>query len=118
MDFNLKGKRSLLAAVLFFAVVTAFFYAVIAGTMPKYKAVSGSEQLSQTDLSRECVSLGLSSGEYYTGRLYTSEDFENGAVAQGNPDAKYGTFRVVVPLEAGKVYGITGQTATYAKGCM
>lgn len=52
MDFNLKGKRSLLAAVLFFAVVTAFFYAVIAGTMPKYKAVSGSEQLSQTDLSR------------------------------------------------------------------
>ena len=115
MDFNLKGKRSLLAAVLFFAVVTAFFYAVIAGTMPKYKAVSGSEQLSQTDLSRECVSLGLSSGEYYTGRLYTSEDFENGAVAQGNPDAKYGTFRVVVPLEAGKVYGITGQTATYAQ---
>ena len=80
----------------------AFFYAVIAGTMPKHKAVSGSEQLSQTDLSRECVFARTFFRRILYGKLYTSEDFENGAVSQGNPDAKYGTFRVVVPLETGR----------------
>lgn len=101
--------------ILFAGVVTLFFCFLIAATMPKYTTPSTPEELVAVDLSAEYVCLASSNAEVYPGRLYTSEDFAAGTVSGGNPDAKYETCRIVLPLTAGVTYGITGQTATYAQ---
>ena len=108
MDFNLKGKRSLLAAVLFFAVVTAFFYAVIAGTMPKYKAVSGSEQLSQTATGALIV---------FERETKLGEQIDTGTIINATPSPElFGNiFFPNTPLHDGAV--IIRDSKVYAAGC-
>lgn len=110
------GKKSILwRMILFVGVATMFFYLLIVATMPKYTTPSAPEELAAADLSTEYLCLASSNVETYPGRLYTSEDFAAGAVSAGDPDAKFATCRVVLPLTAGVTYGITGQTATYAQ---
>lgn len=101
--------------ILFIIIVSSFFYLLTAGTMPKYVDVMTAEEIARTDLSNECACIGVSSGEYYHGRLYTPEDFANGDISDGNDNEKYATFRIVLPLEKGITYGISGETATYAQ---
>ena len=110
------GKKSILwRMILFVGVVTMFFCFLIFATMPKYTTPSTAEALASADLSKEYVCLAASNAEVYPGRLYTSEDFAAGMVSAGDPDAKYETCRIVLPLAQGITYGITGQTATYAQ---
>ena len=109
-------KRSVLRRMVLFAgVVTAFFYLLIVATMPKYTAPSSAEEIAAADLATEYICLAASNAEIYPGRLYTSGDFAAGTVSAGDAGAKYETCRIVLPLEAGVTYGITGQTATYAQ---
>lgn len=112
---EIEKKRILWRMLLFAGVVTMFFYFLIVATMPKYTTPSTPEELAAADLSAEYICLAPSNAEVYPGRLYTSEDFAAGTVSTGNPDAKYETCRIVLPLTAGVTYGITGQTATYAQ---
>lgn len=99
----------------FISAVTVFFYLIAAATMPKYTTPSTPQELAEADLSKKFVCLAPSNAEVYPGRLYTSRDFVNGEPEAGDPDAKYETCRIVLPLTAGVTYGITGQTATYAQ---
>lgn len=110
-----KRRHTVWLILVFFAMTTLFFSMMIAATMPKYKAVSSPEEIAATDLSEDYICLGEQNAEVYPGRLYDSADFAAGNVSPGDPEAKYQTCRVVLSLEAGKTYGMTGQTATYAQ---
>lgn len=112
----INGKyRTFMVAILFFLIVTLFFYLLIVGVMPKYKTVSSKEDIATTDMAESYICLDASLSECYMGRLYSPEDFEKGILTQGDADAKYATNRITVPVEPGKTYGITGQSATYAQ---
>ena len=110
-----KRRHTVFLIFLFFGIVTAFFYLMIGVAMPKYKAASTKDQITDTDLSRDCICLDSSHAEVYAGRLYGSGDFAAGAPSAGDSGAKFRTSRIVLPLKAGKTYGIMGQTATYAQ---
>lgn len=110
-----KNAKSVSACILFIMIVSSFFYLLTAGTMPKYVDVMTSDEIAAVDLSKECACIGISSGEYYPGRLYTPADFAKGDISQGSADDKYATFRIVLPLEKDITYGLSGETATYAQ---
>ena len=113
---NITGHKGALRRMgAFVCMVTAFFYLLVAATMPKYTAPSTAEEIAAADLSTEYICLATSNAEVYPGQLYTSEDFAAGAVGAGSADAKFETCRVVLSLTPGVTYGITGQTATYAQ---
>ena len=110
------GKKSIWWRMLLFAaVVTTFFYLLIVATMPKYTVPSTPEEIAAADLSAGYICLAPSNVESYPGRLYTSADFAAGTPETSDPDAKFETCRIVLPLTPGVTYGITGQTATYAQ---
>lgn len=115
MDNTRKKRNKPLLIIAFLGMITAFFYCVIVGTMPKYKSASSADEISKTDLSRDYICLDSSVAEVYKGRLYESSDFALGNISDGDPDAKYETCRLVLSLKKGITYGITGNTATYAQ---
>lgn len=112
----MKNKAiTLTASILFVIIVSAFFYLLTSGTMPKYVDIMTADEIAGVNLYKECACIGTSSGEYYVGRLYTPEDFSGGDILQGSSEDKYATFRIVLPLDKGVTYGISGETATYAQ---
>lgn len=116
MNVNMRrNAKTAFVCVLFIIIVSLFFYLLTAGTMPKYVDIMSAEEIAATDLSKECACIGTSSGEYYKGRLYTPADFVTGDISQGNNDDKYATFRIVLPLDKGVTYGMSGESATYAQ---
>ena len=110
-----RNVKTAFVCVMFIIIVSLFFYLLTAGTMPKYVDIMSAEEIAATDLSKECACIGTSSGEYYKGRLYTPADFVTGDISQGNSDDKYATFRIVLPLDKGVTYGMSGESATYAQ---
>lgn len=112
----MKNKAiTLTVSILFVIIVSAFFYLLTSGTMPKYVDIMTADEIAGVNLYKECACIGTSSGEYYVGRLYTPEDFSGGDILQGSNEDKYATFRIVLPLDKGVTYGISGETATYAQ---
>ncbi len=112
----MKNKAiTLSAGILFIIIVSAFFYLLTSGTMPKYVDIMTADEIAGVNLYKECACIGTSSGEYYVGRLYTPEDFSAGDVSQGSSEDKYATFCIVLPLDKGVTYGLSGETATYAQ---
>lgn len=110
-----RNTKTAFVCVLFIIIVSLFFYLLTAGTMPESVDIPSTDKIADVDLSKQGVGIDISSGEYYTGRLYTPDDFAKGDISQGNPDDKYATFRIVLPLEKGVTYGLYGETATYAQ---
>ena len=110
-----RNTKTAFVCVLFIIIVSLFFYLLTAGTMPESVDIPSTDKIADVDLSKQGVGIDISSGEYYTGRLYTPDDFAKGEISQGNPDDKYATFRMVLPLEKGVTYGLSGETATYAQ---
>ena len=81
-----ERRNKLLLIIVFFGIITAFFYCLIVGTMPKYKSVSSREEIDQTDLSKDYICLDSSVAEVYRGRLYDSSDFAAENAEDGEPD--------------------------------
>ena len=101
--------------LIFAGVIAVFFYILFAATMPKYTNASTPEEIKNADLSREYICLSPSTAQAYPGRLYEPADFVGNTPAAGDPNAKFQTYRIVLSLDAGVTYGISGQTATYAQ---
>ena len=101
--------------LIFVGVVAVFFYGLFSATLPKYTAASTPEEIAKADLSREYLCLTASIAEAYPGKLYGPEDFSEQPLTIGDGEAKFQTYRIVLPLKAGVTYGIRGQTATYAQ---
>lgn len=94
-----RNAKTAFVCVLFIIIVSLFFYLLTAGTMPESVDIPSADKIADVDLSKQGVGIDISSGEYYTGRLYTPDDFAKGNISQGDPDDKYATFRIVLPLE-------------------
>lgn len=109
------NKLKLWRILIFIGVVAVFFYVLFSATLPKYTAASTFEEIAEADLSREYLCLTPSVAEAYPGKLYEPEDFLDQSPTTGDRDAKYQTYRIVLPLKSGITYGIRGQTATYAQ---
>ena len=110
-----NNAKTAVAGAVFVIIVSLFFGLLTAGTTPKYDNAMTAEEISDTDLSQDSICIDASSGEYYNGRLYTPDDFAGGNASQGDSDAKYATFRIVLTLPKGITYGLSGETATYAQ---
>ena len=109
MNRGKRHKQPKWWRVLIFAgVVAVFFYVLFSTTMPKYTDASTPEEIAQTDLSREYLCLTASVAEAYPGKLYEPSDFSEQPLTAGDPNAKYQTYRLVLPLKAGITYGISG----------
>ena len=110
-----QNRLKCLWVLIFAGVVAVFFYILFSATMPKYTDASTKKEIENADLSREYVCLTAAVAEAYPGKLYYPEDFSEQTPTAGDPDAKFQTYRIVLPLKEGVTYGITGQTATYAQ---
>ena len=115
MSGKTNRYQTIALSLVFLLNITTFFYYLIVGTMPKYKSTSSGGEIQDADLSEEFICLDTSVAEEYKGQLYESTDFAEGIPKEGDSDAKYATYRIVLPLKKGITYGITGQTATYAQ---
>ena len=56
----IRHRSTLWRVLLFFILITAFFYLLIAATMPKYKSASTPEDIAGTDLSQDYICLDSS----------------------------------------------------------
>ena len=115
---NRHGQQNRLKwwwVLIFAGVVAVFFYMLFSVTLPKYTDASTPEEIAQADLSHEYICLTAAVAEAYPGKLYEPADFSKEPLTAGDPNAKFQTYRIVLPLKAGITYGISGQTATYAQ---
>ncbi len=110
-----KLTKSIIAALLFFAVVSAFFYLLIVGIKSDYSPSMTIEEIKQADLSATLVPLGSILCDWYPEKLCQPEDFRTGHLTPSEKDAMYGTYRMLLPIPAGHTYGITGLTCSYAQ---
>lgn len=94
------------AGIWYFLLITGFFYLVIMGRkieIENHMQKNGGFWLTGDNT------------EWYPGKLYTHEDFTMGRPMDGETEAQFGTRRIVLSLEKGQVYGLAGQSATYAQ---
>lgn len=114
-------KPALHMLLIYFSVVLASFIAVMLLTEIKTVEVSEVTQLSDIDFSGDVALLSIDCYERYQSALYTPEDFAVGNVTQTPSDEHptmehgFGTYRIVLQLPPGEVYGISAYTATYAQ---
>lgn len=66
-----RNAKTAFVCVLFIIIVSLFFYLLTAGTMPESVDIPSADKIADVDLSKQGVGIDISSGEYYTGRLYT-----------------------------------------------
>ena len=66
-----RNTKTAFVCVLFIIIVSLFFYLLTAGTMPESVDIPSTDKIADVDLSKQGVGIDISSGEYYTGRLYT-----------------------------------------------
>ena len=83
--------------------------------------VSTAEELEAFDFSSQVGRIQRTLFSFYPGKLYSPEELENGGIRASDPmgaDRKTvscATCRLVLRLKAGQVYGINGDSATYAQ---
>lgn len=68
-----RNAKTAFVCVLFIIIVSLFFYLLTAGTMPESVDIPSADKIADVDLSKQGVGIDISSGEYYTGRLYTPD---------------------------------------------
>lgn len=83
--------------------------------------VSTAAELEAFDFSSQVGRIQRALFSFYPGKLYSPEELENGGILASDPkgaDRKTvscATCRLVLRLKAGQVYGINGDSATYAQ---
>lgn len=106
-------------AVFFFCVVFLVFAVFLGMTRTRAVSINSPEELDGFDFSSQIARIAPECFATYPGRLYTPEDFSSGAVTQipapDNGEAGYYTYRLLVNLQEGEIYGLSGYSATYAQ---
>lgn len=123
---EVSERKKIRNLVLYFAVVCAFFllFTVFTGTR-KQRDVTSASDVAGLDLADGVWRFEDTAFEWYPDMFYTQEDFTNGRTGPPDvvSDAKkrsihFDTYRLVLPVEKGKVYGISAYSATYAQKVM
>ena len=66
-----ERRNKLLLIIVFFGIITAFFYCLIVGTMPKYKSVSSRKEFDQTEIIVQHAWFNHRSGAFH--KIYLAE---------------------------------------------
>lgn len=105
--------------LLYFCVVLALFASITLLTREKAVYIDNAESLTEFDFSSDIAYISEKCFDWYPRALYTPDDFASGRVTEepAADDGKSGyyTYRFILELEEGRVYGISGNSATYAQ---
>lgn len=118
---KMKKTNQLATILLFFAIVFAVFSAINLVTTEKAVDISDLDEISQVDFASEIAVISTDCYERYPSQLYTPRDFALGLVTQEPSEERpvlekgFGTYRMVLRLEPGHVYGISAYSATYSQ---
>lgn len=118
MAKNLGKKRSTanLVAIAIFTLMSLFFIFLLAKQLtPGREKGNTIEEINAADLSQELVCIDGDTGQWYPGLLLEPGDFEGERDYATDSAAKFGTNRIVLQLEPGRSYGISGASASYAQ---
>jgi len=119
-----KAKRRSavrLAALLLLIFTVVPLLSSTAWVVKDVQDVTTADELASFDFSSGLGRLQRKLFSFYPGRLYSPEELETGAIPAGDPNAadrktvSCATCRLVLHLKAGQVYGLNGDSATYAQ---
>ena len=121
MKTFVKNNRTALLLFLLILVLVPLFTAT-AWTVGPFTDVTAPAELTSFDFSSKAGRISRMLFSFYPGKLYTPEDFaENGSIPSADPDVSdrktvsCATCRLLISLKEGTVYGINGDSATYAQ---
>ncbi len=107
--------KTALAVILFLGIIIAFFFMSQSLLVTPSVLVDEPGDAETIDFSSEIALLHNDAYDWYGGKLYTPEDFAAGVPKPEPSDLRYGTNRLVLRLPTGKLYGISGTSASYAQ---
>ena len=114
-----KKRRPVAAVLLFFCVVIAVFVSLSLLTGSETVPIDDAAKLKGFDYASHIAHIEPEAFDWYPKALYTPKDFAAGRVTQSpqQDDGKsiYYTYRLLLELEEGRVYGISGYSATHAQ---
>ncbi|NCB32229.1 MAG: histidine kinase, partial [Clostridia bacterium] len=110
-----KSWRILISGLAFVLLVSAFFFVLIVRITPESLPSMSPDEIARLDLSAQTACIDRGDTQWYPGELLEPPDFALGEHAALRSDARFGTNRVVLSLPAGKTYGITGSSCSYAQ---
>lgn len=115
---SISRSRNSLNALLVLLIMLALYIAVIIMTSAETEYKDQAERLMGFDFSSQIAVVSPNAFERHPGVLYTPEDFAGGtasAPSAGNNDGAYiATYRLILTLAPGTIYGISGFSATHA----
>jgi len=117
---DIPGGRQAANVMFFFAAVIVLFTAITLLTSSGAVSALDTDQLSGFDFSSDVAYISAECFDWYPGSLYTPDDFASGVTQDPQPietnPEQYGAYRLVLnDLMPGKVYGLSGYSATYAQ---
>ncbi len=104
--------------ILFFGAVIVLFGGIVLLTGARAVPVETPEALAGVDFTSQVARVADACFAWYPNALLTPEDFAAGNAPAPLDDAqgaRYGTYRLTLPLPPGIVYGMTAYSATYAQ---
>jgi signal transduction histidine kinase len=105
--------------LLYFCFLLAVFAGLFGLTSSPISEVGSTGELATFDFDSSIARVEASAFEWYPDALYTPEDFATGISEAPQPidrrTEQYGTYRLVVHLPVGQVYGLSAYSATYAQ---
>ncbi|MCL2572201.1 MAG: HAMP domain-containing histidine kinase [Defluviitaleaceae bacterium] len=111
------GKH-VLSAIIFLLLVTALFASVVVLTTTETRRITNHDQLIDFDFSTDIARISPALFDWHPNMLYNPDDFENGntteAIISQPRQSSFATYRLVLNLTEGTVYGIAGYSARYA----
>lgn len=116
---GMKKRRNAVSILLYFCAVLLLSVLIMRFGGTGAVHIDDAAGLSGFDFSSGIAYIGTDCFDCYPGALYTPGDFAAGHVAKvsqaNDGSAGYVTYRLVLNLEEGTVYGLSGYSATYAQ---
>ena len=113
-----NSPHRLLTIIFYVLAVLAIFAAVIFLTDSEAEYINNADALKHFDFSERLALISPNAFERYPNALYTPKDFLEGRVSAPSNEPydspRYASYRLVLNLQEGTLYGITGLSATHA----
>ena len=118
-----EKRRSALGLMLILLLIFVFvpLLTSTAWVVRNVQDVTTADELASADFSSGLIRIKRDLFSFYPGRLYSPEELESATIQASDPHAadrktvSCATCRIVLHLKAGQVYGINGDSATYAQ---
>ncbi len=119
----MSKKQTVIRTMLFLLLLAAVSFAVYAGTssLPRIKPAieKGYVDMSQFNWKDNLAILSTDKFEYFPSALYTPQNIPNGFLTEDmqateTKEERYGTYRIVLKMPVGEIYGVNAYSAHHA----